>query len=64
MEIIRAIHPVSWIYKYITDVGFAEPNFTIKREFGAFNELMGVYIVASEEVVAEEKMKNAKERSG
>ncbi|MEM0317530.1 MAG: PhoH family protein [Candidatus Nezhaarchaeales archaeon] len=71
-EIVRAIHPVSWIHKHITDVDFAGPNLMVKvkEEFGAFvgqrgsyikfldsafKRLMGVGIVAGEEVVEEKE---------
>lgn len=74
VEIIRAIHPVSWIHKRITDIDFAGPDLMVKvkEEFGAFvgqrgsyikflvsafKRLMDVGMVASEEVVVEEKAK-------
>ncbi|MEM4576287.1 MAG: PhoH family protein [Candidatus Nezhaarchaeales archaeon] len=73
-DIVRAIHPVSWIHKHITDVDFAGPNLMVKvkGEFGAFvgqrgsyikflnsafNRLMGVGIVASEDEDAKERAK-------
>jgi len=45
-ELIRAIHPVSWIHKHITDADFAGPNLQVKvrGEFGAFVGQKGVYI--------------------
>ncbi|NHW45154.1 MAG: KH domain-containing protein [Candidatus Verstraetearchaeota archaeon] len=74
VELIRAMHPVSWIHKHVTDADFAGPNLQVKvkEEFGAFvgqkglyikfldsafRKLMGVGVVASEEVVAEERPK-------
>lgn len=74
VELIRAMHPVSWIHKHVTDADFAGPNLRVKvkDEFGAFvgqkglyikfldsafRKLMGVGVVASEEVVAEERPK-------
>jgi len=45
-ELIRAIHPVSWIHKHVTDADFAGPNLQVKvrGEFGAFVGQKGVYI--------------------
>jgi len=45
-ELIRAIHPMSWIHKHVTDADFAGPNLQVKvrGEFGAFVGQKGVYI--------------------
>ncbi|MEM4534610.1 MAG: PhoH family protein [Desulfurococcaceae archaeon] len=44
---IRAVHPVSWIYKHIVDVDFAGPNLAVKVEsnaYGAFVGQKGVHV--------------------
>jgi len=44
---IRAVHPVSWIYKHVVDVDFAGPNLAVKVEssaYGAFVGQKGVHI--------------------
>ncbi len=38
---IRAIHPVSWVYKFITDVDFAGPDLMVKVESEAFGAFVG-----------------------
>lgn len=38
---IRAIHPVSWIYKHIVDVDFAGPNLAVKIESNAYPPFVG-----------------------
>ncbi len=38
---IRAIHPVSWVYKFITDIDFAGPDLLIKVESEAFGAFVG-----------------------
>ncbi len=38
---IRAIHPVSWVYKFITDVDFAGPDLVVKVESEAFGAFVG-----------------------
>lgn len=46
-NIIRAVHPVSWIYKHIVDVDFQGPYLAVKvksNEFGAFVGQRGFYI--------------------
>jgi len=45
--IIRAVHPVSWIYKHVVDVDFAGPNIAVKVEsnaYGAFVGQRGVHV--------------------
>lgn len=45
--LIRAIHPVSWVYKFIQDVDFAGPDLVVKVEsegFGAFLGQKGSYV--------------------
>ncbi|MET1101992.1 MAG: PhoH family protein [Pyrodictiaceae archaeon] len=39
--IIRAIHPVSWIHKHITDVDFEGPNLAVKVKGDAFGAFVG-----------------------
>ncbi|MEM4570917.1 MAG: PhoH family protein [Desulfurococcaceae archaeon] len=44
---IRAVHPVSWIYKHIVDVDFAGPYLAVKVEsnaYGAFVGQKGVHV--------------------
>jgi phosphate starvation-inducible protein PhoH len=44
---IRAVHPVSWIYKHVVDVDFAGPNLAVKVEsnaYGAFVGQKGVHV--------------------
>lgn len=46
-QIIRAVHPVSWIYKHIVDVDFAGPNLQVKvsgDNYGAFVGTKGAYV--------------------
>ena len=38
---IRAIHPVSWVYKFITDVDFAGPDLAIRVESEAYGAFVG-----------------------
>lgn len=38
---IRAIHPVSWVYKFITDIDFAGPDLLIKVESEAYGAFVG-----------------------
>ncbi|MET1160462.1 MAG: PhoH family protein [Thermoprotei archaeon] len=38
---IRAVHPVSWVYKFITDVDFAGPDLLVKVESEAFGAFVG-----------------------
>jgi len=38
---IRAIHPVSWIYKHVVDVDFAGPNIAVKVESNAYGAFVG-----------------------
>ena len=38
---IRAIHPVSWVYKFVTDVDFAGPDLVVKVESEAFGAFVG-----------------------
>lgn len=45
--LIRAVHPVSWIYKHVVDADFAGPNLAVKVDkdaYGAFVGQKGVYI--------------------
>ncbi|ABN70459.1 PhoH family protein [Staphylothermus marinus F1] len=45
--LIRAIHPVSWVYKFIADVDFAGPDLAVKVEtdgFGAFVGQKGFHV--------------------
>ncbi len=39
--LIRAIHPVSWVYKYIVDADFAGPDLAVKVETDAFGAFVG-----------------------
>lgn len=39
--LIRAVHPVSWIYKHIVDVDFAGPNLAVKIESNAYGPFVG-----------------------
>lgn len=39
--VIRAIHPVSWIYRHIVDVDFAGPDLAVKVETDAFGAFVG-----------------------
>lgn len=44
---IRAVHPISWIYKHVIDVDFAGPNLAVKVEsnaYGAFVGQKGVHV--------------------
>ena len=46
-DIIRAIHPVSWIYKHIVDVDFEGPSLAVRvrgEGFGAFVGQKGFYV--------------------
>jgi phosphate starvation-inducible protein PhoH len=46
-NVIRAIHPVSWIYKHIVDVDFEGPQLAVRvksDEFGAFVGQRGFYV--------------------
>ncbi|ABM80980.1 PhoH family protein [Hyperthermus butylicus] len=46
-NIIRAVHPVSWIYKHIVDVDFQGPYLAVKvrsDEFGAFVGQRGFHV--------------------
>jgi phosphate starvation-inducible PhoH-like protein len=46
-NIIRAVHPVSWIYKHIVDVDFQGPYLAVKvrsDEFGAFVGQKGFHV--------------------
>jgi len=38
---IRAVHPVSWIYKHVVDVDFAGPNLAVKVESNAYGAFVG-----------------------
>ncbi len=38
---IRAIHPVSWVYKFITDVDFAGPDLAVRVESEAYGAFVG-----------------------
>ena len=38
---IRAIHPASWVYRFITDVDFAGPDLIVKVESEAFGAFVG-----------------------
>jgi len=38
---IRAIHPVSWVYKFINDVDFAGPDLLVKVESEAYGAFVG-----------------------
>ena len=40
-ELIRAIHPVSWIWKHIEDVDFAGPTLAVKVNEDAFGAFVG-----------------------
>ncbi|ADI32181.1 PhoH family protein [Staphylothermus hellenicus] len=45
--LIRAIHPVSWVYRFIADVDFAGPDLAVKVEtdgFGAFVGQKGFHV--------------------
>lgn len=53
-ELIRAIHPVSWIHKYIHDTDFAGPLLRLEVAKGNLGPLMGqrgVYIRFIDEIV-------------
>jgi phosphate starvation-inducible protein PhoH len=44
---VRAIHPVSWVYKFITDIDFAGPDLAVRVEtdgFGAFVGQKGFHV--------------------
>jgi len=46
-ELVRAIHPVSWIHKHVVDADFAGPNLVFKvrsSEFGPFVGQKGFYV--------------------
>ncbi len=46
-ELVRAIHPVSWIHKHVIDADFAGPNMVFKvrsSEFGPFVGQKGFYV--------------------
>ena len=46
-SIIRAVHPVSWIYKHVVDVDFEGPYLAVKvntEEFGAFVGQKGFHV--------------------
>ncbi|MEM0100069.1 MAG: PhoH family protein [Desulfurococcaceae archaeon] len=38
---VRAVHPVSWVYKHIVDVDFAGPNLAVKIESEAYGPFVG-----------------------
>ncbi len=38
---IRAVHPVSWIYKHVVDVDFAGPNLAVRVESNAYGAFVG-----------------------
>lgn len=38
---IRAVHPISWIYKHVVDVDFAGPNLAVKVESDAYGAFVG-----------------------
>lgn len=38
---IRAVHPVSWIYKHVVDVDFAGPDLAVKVESNAYGAFVG-----------------------
>lgn len=38
---IRAVHPVSWIYKHVVDVDFSGPNLAVKVESNAYGAFVG-----------------------
>lgn len=38
---IRAVHPVSWIYKHVVDVDFPGPNLAVKVESDAYGAFVG-----------------------
>ncbi len=40
-ELIRAIHPVSWIWKHIEDIDFAGPTLAVKVNESAFGAFVG-----------------------
>ena len=40
-ELIRAIHPVSWIWKHIEDIDFAGPTLAVKVKEDAFGAFVG-----------------------
>ena len=40
-DIIRAVHPVSWIHKHITDVDFEGPSLTVRVKSEAFGAFVG-----------------------
>lgn len=61
MEIIRAIHSVSWIYKYIAIVDFAGLDLMVKEEFEAFVSQRDSY---AKFLNSAERMKKAKKRAG
>ncbi len=47
INMIRAIHPTSWIYKHIEDVDFKGPELAVwvrSDEFGAFVGQRGFYV--------------------
>jgi phosphate starvation-inducible protein PhoH len=39
--LIRAVHPVSWVYKHVVDVDFAGPNIAVKIESNAYGPFVG-----------------------
>jgi len=39
--LVRAVHPVSWVYKHIVDVDFAGPNLAVKIESDAYGPFVG-----------------------
>ncbi len=46
-ELVRAIHPVSWIHKHVVDADFAGPNLVFRvrsSEFGPFVGQKGFYV--------------------
>lgn len=46
-EVIRAVHPISWIYKHVVEADFKGPNlvYTVRKsEFGPFVGQRGFYI--------------------
>lgn len=39
--LIRAIHPASWVYKFISDIDFAGPSLVVKVESEAYGAFVG-----------------------
>lgn len=40
-DLIRAVHPVAWIYKHVVDVDFAGPDLAVKVSTDAFGAFVG-----------------------